>query len=181
MTRPSLLRFKTALGLAVVSMFTLLAALAANDFRIVPSAFASERSSASATQRPASDSADVVAVVERFRKALAASDSAAVLALLAPDATILESGGIETREEYRAHHLPADIAFVSAVPSVPGTQRVTVRGDAAWVASTSTSRGEFRGRQINSAGAELIVLSRERDGWKIRAVHWSSRTVRPSP
>lgn len=133
----------------------------------------------SGASRPASDSADVVAVVTRYQNALATGDSSAALALLAADAVVLESGGVETRAEYRSHHLPADMSFARGVPSVRANLRVAVRGDVAWVSSTSTSRGEFRGRQINSSGAELMVLSREPDGWKIRAIHWSSRNRNP--
>ena len=123
-----------------------------------------------------SDSADVADVVARYHGALASGDSAAALALLASDAIVLESGGKETREEYRAHHLPADIGFARAVPSQRTDVKVTVRGDVAWTSSTSTATGEYRGRQIDSRGAELMVLSREPDGWKIRAIHWSSRS-----
>jgi phosphoglycerate dehydrogenase-like enzyme len=50
-----------------------------------------------------SDSAAVASVIERFHAALAAGDSTAALALLAPDVTVLESGGLETLEEYRSH------------------------------------------------------------------------------
>ena len=128
------------------------------------------------THAQQSDSAAVVAVVTRYHAAMAAGDSAAALALLAPDAIVLESGGIETRDQYRAGHLPADINFARGVPSQRSDVRVVIRGDAAWATSTSTATGEFRGRQINSRGAELMVLSREPDGWKIRAVHWSSRS-----
>jgi uncharacterized protein (TIGR02246 family) len=124
------------------------------------------------------DSAEVAAVVDRFHRALAMGDSAAALALLAPDAVILEAGNIETRDEYRAHHLPADIAFARAVPRERGPIQVTVHGDVAWAASSSTSRGEFQGRAINSAGAELVVLVRTDDGWRIAAIHWSSRALR---
>jgi len=131
--------------------------------------------SAGAQRSTASDSADVAGVVARYQAALAAGDSTTALSLLANDAIILESGGVEMREEYRSHHLPADIAFARAVPGQRSGLRVVVRGDAAWVSSTSTSTGEYRGRQINSRGAELMVLSREPDGWKIRAIHWSSR------
>jgi ketosteroid isomerase-like protein len=56
--------------------------------------------------------------------------------------------------------------------------RVTVRGDVAWATSTSTSKGQYRGRAINSAGAELVVLARDADGWKISAIHWSSHSRR---
>jgi ketosteroid isomerase-like protein len=127
------------------------------------------------------DSADVVSTVERFHAALAAGDSVAALALLAPDATILESGGIETRDEYRAGHLSGDIAFARVVKTERGPLRVTVRGDMAWAAGTSTTAGEFRGRAVNSAGAELVVLTRTPSGWRIAAVHWSSRARRQAP
>lgn len=128
----------------------------------------------------AEDSAAVVATVERYHAALTAGDSAAALALLAPDAVVLESGGMETREEYRGHHLPADIEFARAIHSERGPIRMTVRGDAAWAWSTSTTRGEFRGRKIDSRGAELMVLTRSDDGWRIAAIHWSSRSAPPA-
>ena len=125
------------------------------------------------------DSAAVAAAVHAFHSALARGDSTTALALLAPGATILESGGVETVAEYRAHHLPSDIGFARAVPATRGPVRVTVRGDAAWAVSTSETKGQFRGRPVNSAGAELMVLTRAADGWRISAVHWSSRTRRP--
>jgi len=131
-----------------------------------------------AAQGTVGDSAAVAAVVDRYHRALESADSVAALALLATDAVILESGGVETREEYRSHHLPADIAFARAVKGVRGPIRVVVRGDVAWATSTSTAQGEFRGRAINSAGAELMVLTRTTAGWKINAIHWSSRTRR---
>lgn len=125
------------------------------------------------------DSADAVAVVDAFHRALAAGDSLAALAFLAPDVVILESGGAETRDEYRSHHLPGDIAFARAVPSRREALAVTVQGDVAWVTATSTTQGQFRDRQINSAGAELVVLTRSGSGkWMIRAIHWSSRARR---
>jgi ketosteroid isomerase-like protein len=132
------------------------------------------------------DSAAVAGTVARFHEALAAGDSAGVLALLAPDAVILESGGVETREEYRGHHLPGDIGFARAVKSVRSPIRVTLRGDVAWATSTSVTQGEYRGRAVNSAGAELMVLTRAAAagtspaGWRITAVHWSSRARRTS-
>lgn len=125
-----------------------------------------------------SDSAAVAAVVRAYHQALANGDSLAAVALLADDAVVLESGGLETLAEYRAGHLPADIAFASAVPSTRAGIRITVMGDVAWAASTSETRGRFRDRAINSVGAELMVLSRTAAGWRIRAIHWSSRNRR---
>ena len=131
-----------------------------------------------ADRATASDSAAVLTVVEQFHAALAAGDSAGALRLLHPDAVILESGGVETVPEYRGHHLPADIAFARAIPSQRTIVRVGVVGEAAWVASTSVTRGEYRGRPINSAGAELTTLRRSDGRWLISAIHWSSRTAR---
>ncbi len=129
----------------------------------------------------AGDSSDVAVLVQRFDALMAAGDSAGLLALLADDAVILESGGRETRAEFRSHHLPADIAFARAVKGRQGSITVRVLGDVAWASSTTTVEGELRGRTINSVSAELMVMSRERDGWKIRAIHWSSRSRRPPP
>lgn len=124
------------------------------------------------------DSAAVAAVVERFHAAVAAGDSSTVLQLLADDAVVLESGGMETRAEFRTHHLPADIAFARAVHSERGAVGVTVAGDAAWAWSTSTTHGTYSDRPVDSANAELMVLARTPAGWRIRAVHWSSRSRR---
>jgi uncharacterized protein (TIGR02246 family) len=131
---------------------------------------------------PVGDSAAVADVVRRYGAALAAGDSLGALALLAPDAVILETGGVETRAEYRSHHLAGDIAYARAVKTEDSPIRVTLLGDAAWAWSTSTTTGEYRGRAVNNAGAELMVLSRGADGrWTIRAIHWSSRARRTQP
>ena len=133
---------------------------------------------ATASAQGRGDSAAVAATVDRFHAAIVAGDSALALSLLGPDAVVLESGGVETREEFRAHHLPADIAFAQAVKSERAAMRVFVRGDVAWASSTSTTTGEYRGRQVNSVGAELVVLARVGKEWTISAIHWSSRTRR---
>ncbi len=129
-------------------------------------------------QTAATDSAAVVATIEAYHAALASGDSLAALRLLASDAVILESGDVETRSEYHAHHLAADIAYSKAMPSARGAVMVRISGDVAWATSTSTTQGTYRERAVNSIGAELMVLSRSRSGWVIRAIHWSSRNVR---
>lgn len=122
------------------------------------------------------DSAAVAAALEQFHAALATGDSTAVLSLLAPDALIVEAGGVETRDEYLGHHLPGDLAFARAVERAHGPIRVRVEGDAAWPLRQAPPAGTYRGREIDSAGAELAVLRRTSDGWMITAIHWSSRT-----
>lgn len=129
--------------------------------------------------RASTDSAAVAAIVAAYHAALRSGDSATALALLAPGATILEAGGAETVAEYRAGHLPGDIAFARATTSEPGAVTVRVQGDVAWATSVSRVHGEFRGRAIDSDSAELMVLVRDAAGWRIAAIHWSSRRRAP--
>lgn len=124
------------------------------------------------------DSAAAAHAVHAYHSAEAAGDSLAMLALLTDDAVILESGGAQTKEEFRSHHIAADIAFIKSVKIERGAIRVAVRGDVAWAWSTSTTQGESNGRAVNSSGAELMVLVRTAGTWKISAIHWSSRQRR---
>lgn len=133
---------------------------------------------AAATAQSPADSA--ARTVEAFHAALSAGDSAAALRLLADDVVILESGSRESLAEYRAHHLPGDLRFARAVPSKRAPVQVTVVGDVAWAVGTSETSGTLEGRAINSLGVELMVLTRTGAGWKIRAIHWSSRRP-PAP
>ena len=124
------------------------------------------------------DSAAVVAAVERFHAGIGKGDSVSVAQLLTDDATILESGDIETRADYFAHHFRADVQFAKAVASKRQVKRVTVVGDVAWLTASSTSDGTFEGREVHSEGAELMVLRRSASGWRIAAIHWSSHRAR---
>ncbi|MEX2583110.1 MAG: nuclear transport factor 2 family protein [Gemmatimonadota bacterium] len=123
------------------------------------------------------DHAAVTAAVDRFHAALEAGDSITALELLLPNATILEAGGIESREEYRSHHLQADIDYAAAVRPERAVRQVMIEGDTGWAISESLARGEVDGRPISSQGAELIILNRTDDGWRIAAIHWSSRRL----
>jgi len=135
-------------------------------------------SAAAQSGQHATDSSDVAKVVESYHAAEAGGDSTAMLALLDDDAVILEGGGIETKVDFRSHHIAADIAFIRAVQTTRSPIRVRVREDAAWATSTSTAQGNVNGRAVNSVGAELMVLTRTSSGWKITAIHWSSRARR---
>jgi len=122
------------------------------------------------------DSLAVADVVEQFRAALVAADSAVVADLLTAEALILESGGQETKEEYLSHHFHSDAAFLGATTREPATSQLRLAGDAAWVASISRIHGTFRDRDIDLNSAELMVLQRTPEGWRIAAIHWSSRS-----
>jgi len=125
------------------------------------------------------DSTAVVRTASRFHAALETGDTAAVKTLIAPDLQVLEGGEVESRAQYFAHHLAADIEFAKAVPSKRAVVSYIREGNIAWLVSTSTTTGNFRGREVNSVGAELMILSGSPEGWKIRAVHWSSARRQP--
>lgn len=120
----------------------------------------------------------VASVVDAFHSALAAGDSVTALSMLADDVIILESGGVENKEHYRSGHLAGDMRFAQAVPRERGDIQVSVMGDVAWAHSTSITQGRMGDREINSQGAELVVLAKEAGVWKIKAIHWSSRRRR---
>lgn len=124
---------------------------------------------------PVAQTQSALNAAARFSEALGKGDSAAAAALLAADAIILESGERETRAQYLAEHLAADISFAKSLSPTRTVVDVRRQGDVVWITSTSVSRGRFEGRDINSVGAELIVLSRTKGKWLIRAIHWSSR------
>ena len=130
---------------------------------------------ACAPESRSDDDANVRAALESFYGAVKRGDAAAAMRLIAPDAVFMESGGLETRAEYEANHLPSDIAFEREVDGKRGPWRVTVKGDAAWVIATTEYSGTFEGRPVDFVSAQLAVLTRETDAWQIRSIHWSSR------
>src|SRR4029079_6021230 len=116
--------------------------------------------------------ADIAKVVNAFYGAISAGDKAAAMHLIAPDAVFVESGKIETRAEYEANHLPADIEFESQVKAVRGPLRVTFHGaDTAWV----ISRAEYdEGNPEKYINTQLMVLTRDSDDWRIRTISWAN-------
>ena len=118
-----------------------------------------------------------IATAERFHQALSRGDSATAARLLAADAVILESGDRETRAEYLAAHLGDDIEFAKAVMSARTVTDTHRQGDVVWLAATTIAKGKFHDREVNSRGAELVVMSKTGTTWKIRAIHWSSHRL----
>lgn len=134
-----------------------------------PKSMSSVAMSLPVVAKPAAD------VVDRFHAALKRGDTATAASLLATDALIFESGGIErSKAEYASHHLAADAAFASAT-----THRMTRRsgsavGNFAWIASEGTTTGNYKDRAIDSVSTETMVLRRTNGVWQIMHIHWSS-------
>lgn len=127
---------------------------------------------------PAPSEADITKVVDTFYGAMKTGDKVAAMSVLAPDALFVESGKLETRAEYEANHLPADIEFEAQVTGQRAPMRITFHDNTAWVIATTEYRGTFDGGPVNFASAQLMVLARDATGpWMIRSIHWSSRRL----
>ena len=119
------------------------------------------------------------AAVEAFHAALGRGDTQAAAALLADDALVYESGGVERgKAEYAAHHLAADAAFARAVKRSVTRRAGSADGRTAWIASEATVKGTYKTRAIDSISAETMVLRRDPAGWRIVHVHWSSANAK---
>ena len=115
------------------------------------------------------------AVVDAFHAALQGGKGEAALALLADDVLIFESGHAEqSKEEYAAGHLAADMEYEAAIKSTVTDRRLSAEGDVAWIATEGHSVGTFRGKDVNLMTTETMVLRRLPEGWRIVHIHWSS-------
>lgn len=118
---------------------------------------------------------DVRETVERFREALAAGDSLAVVELLHPEVRVYEGGHAETLDEYRSGHLAADIEFQGAVSGETLDEALVATDAMALYTREYRMRGTLRDREIDAHGTETLVLVPTDEGWRIRHIHWSSR------
>ena len=117
----------------------------------------------------ATDEADVKAAIESFYVAVKKGDPKAAMAMIAPDAVFVESGRLETRQQYEENHLPSDIDFERDNTGTRGPWNIKINDDTAWgIASTAYQEAGF-------VSTQLVVVTRGEDGkWLIRSIHWSS-------
>lgn len=115
-----------------------------------------------------------VQVLDDFRLVIINNDQAKASELLTDDARILESGNIESKEEYLSHHFHADGKFLSAMKRNLISQKVKLTENTAWVSNTRRMSGTYNERDLSLNSAELAVLVKTENGWKISALHWSS-------
>ncbi len=132
-------------------------------------------------QTPRPDSLAAAAVVDQFHAALAAADSVRAVSLLTDDVFIIESGHIQTRSEYLGGHLGADMKASQGSKGERTVVKVTVVGDAAYVVSKTVNPPTGAAGNTGSESVELMVATKSIGGWKISAVHWSSRRRRAAP
>lgn len=128
----------------------------------------------------AAAAADPVATADALGAALAAGDESAVQNLLDEDVLIYEMGGQESsRNEYAAHHLKGDIAFMATMKTQPLERVHSIAGDLAVVNTRSRLAGTRGGKPLELLSTETLVMKRSAQGWRITHIHWSSRPVDP--
>ncbi len=114
-----------------------------------------------------------------FHAAMRSGDQAGVLAQLAPDAVIYESGYVErSKDEYASHHLGEDIAFAKTSTRKLLQQSVQMDANLASIwgeieTTSNTKMGVFR-----SLATETVLFKRVKDTWLITHIHWSSRKMK---
>src|SRR5665811_1534825 len=97
----------------------------------------------------AAGSEEIVQVLENFRMAIINNNQEKASELLAEDARILESGGIETKEEYLSHHFHSDGKFLSAMEREVKSQEVKSSENTAWVSTVSHMHGTYNDREMS--------------------------------
>jgi len=113
-------------------------------------------------------------VVQQFHQALQQGNRDLVLAQLSPSVQIFEGGAVErSRDEYKTHHLDADINYLKQVSSELLEQQIEIVGDVAYAVSRSSQKGEIKGKKIDRTGTESLVLRHIQGQWQIVLVHWS--------
>ena len=122
---------------------------------------------------PANDGAGVAAAAKAFQTAMDTGDAPTVMRYIADDALMMEGGTIENRMQYEQNHLPADLEFAKGMKAARMPVQQTVRGDVAWVRTSTEFRGTFEGKPLALLSLETMVMTREPEGWKIKALHWS--------
>lgn len=117
-------------------------------------------------------------VVDAFHAALAKQDTASAAALLSEGALIFEGGYVErSKAEYASHHLGADAAYASVVPTSLVKRSGFADGDKAWIASETRTIGTYKDKPVDRLSTESMVLKKEASGWRIVHIHWSSRAA----
>ena len=117
-------------------------------------------------------------VVDAFHAALAGQDTAAAAALLSDSVLIFEAGYVErSKAEYASHHLGADAAYASVVPTSVLKRSGFVEGDVAWIASETRTTGTYKDKPVDRLSTETMILRKEAPGWRIVHIHWSSRAA----
>lgn len=161
-----------------MARWLLTAAVAVTLGMTAPTTFAQGSSEAPIVAQMTKDAEAAASIVDAFHLALGRNDAKAALALMADEAIIFEGGHAErSKSEYASHHVGADAAYASAVPSrLLRRSGVSDAGMASIISETRTT-GRYKDKPVDRVSTETMVLRKTSDGWRIVHIHWSSRAA----
>lgn len=122
----------------------------------------------------AARSADPVAALDAFHEALAHGDRDTALMLLTRDVRIVEGGHVESRGEYAAGHLAADMAFLSTLTRQVQSRDVSRRDGTVRIVTLTRLTGRRDGKPVDVLSEESAVLELHDGNWRIAHLHWST-------
>ena len=112
--------------------------------------------------------------LQQFHQALQEKKGETALNLLSDDAEIFESGYAETKKEYAAHHLAADIDYASATQDKLLHQTMQCDTTMCVIQRQSETTGSYRKKVVHTINMETAVLKNIDGKWRIQHLHWSS-------
>jgi len=112
--------------------------------------------------------------VDGFHHALVAGRRDAALALLHPEATIVEGGRVETVDGYAAGHMSHDMEFLAQAAIEPLNREVEIFGKQASIVTRRHMQARIDDRQIDIVGTETATLVETDAGWRITHLAWTS-------
>ena len=120
-------------------------------------------------------------IARTYFQAMDNKDLDAAEALFAEESSIFESGGIEGDwKHYRAHHIGAELDAFKTFETTLGEpeEEVSADGTMAFVAWPIEYHIVLQDeRKIDSRGTVTFVLVRSAGHFRIRHLHWSSRSM----
>ena len=162
----------------MVRIGKVIALAAALTVAYVPMACAQTLETGSTVAALSPAASEAAKVVDAFHAALAKQDTASAAALLSESALIFEAGYVErSKAEYASHHLGADAAYASVVPTSLVKRSGFADGDMAWIASETRTTGTYKDKPVDRLSTETMILKQEASGWRIVHIHWSSRAA----
>jgi len=126
------------------------------------------------SQSLAGDESSAGQIADQFDQAIKSGDTEAIRNILHDDVLIYEGGSVEASfEEYASHHMEADIAFMSGMEKTVLSRKVFEQDEMAVVSTRYQMRGNYKGRFIDKASMETLVMKKSGSHWKIVHIHWS--------
>jgi uncharacterized protein (TIGR02246 family) len=115
-------------------------------------------------------------VADELYEAFRSSDPDRIKVLMADDVKIFESGRLEASlDEYASHHLAADMDFLQHLERKVTAQHVEESDALAVVTTLSLYSGIYKEVSKRLRMTETLVMKNTDEGWRIHAVHWSSK------